>query len=363
MTKTADIIVIGAGAAGLGAAARLAGDASVVVLEAEHAPCYHSTGRSAAIYVKSYGPPGVRAATAASEPFFLEPPSGLAEAPLLSPRGFLYVDYDGRGMDALLATSPDLEPVTTEEAKELCPILKTAGMTAAAYETDSRDIDVDLLTTVYRRMMSAGGAAIEVNARVAALSRAGGVWRADTQAGAFEAPIVVNAAGAWASHVGALAGATPVEITPCRRSAAVAPIDMNVDRWPLVADADESWYARPMSGRLMISPADQDPVEACDIYPDDMVLAEGIDRFSRRVDFEVKRIERTWAGLRSFAPDGEPVVGFDPAAEGFFWLAGQGGYGIQTSPALSQLAADLVLNRAPSLDAAAVEAMAAVRFA
>ena len=339
MNRTADILVIGAGAAGLGAAARLASDARVIVLEMERTPCHHSTGRSAAIYVKSYGPPGVRSATIASEAFFLQPPDGFAEAPLLSPRGFLYVDYESRGVEALLATSPDLEPITSTEAKALFPIIKTEGMTAAAYETDSRNIDVDLLTGGYRRMIRAGDGEIITDAEVSALTRENGVWRANTRAGVFEAPVVVNAAGAWASGIGDMAGATSIEITPCRRSAAVlpAPEGMDVADWPLVADADESWYAKPLSGKLMVAPADQDPVAACDIYPDDLVLAEGLDRFQRRMDYEVTRVEHSWAGLRSFPPDGEPVVGFDEQAEGFFWYAGIGGYGIQTSPALSAL--------------------------
>lgn len=365
MSKTADVIVIGAGVAGLGAAARIALDARVLVLEMERTPCRHSSGRSAAIYVKSYGPPGVRAATAASEAFFMEPPDGFAEAPLLTPRGFLYVDYESRGVEALLATSPDLEAITAKEAQALFPIIRTEGMTAAAYETDSRNIDVDLLTSGYRRMIAAAGGEIVTDAEVSALTYANGVWRIDTRAGAFETPTVVNAAGAWASRVGAMAGATPIEITPCRRSAAVlpAPAGMDVSAWPLVADADESWYAKPLSGKLMVSPADQDPVEACDIYPDDMVLAEGIDRFQQRMNYEVTRVEHSWAGLRSFPPDGEPVVGFDSNAEGFFWYAGIGGYGIQTSPALAVLAGDLIAARAHALDADSVALMAPDRFA
>ncbi|MEO1611526.1 MAG: FAD-binding oxidoreductase [Pseudomonadota bacterium] len=365
MSTTADVIVIGAGVAGLGAAARIAPDARVLVLEMERTPCFHSSGRSAAIYVKSYGPAAVRAATAASEAFFLEPPDGFADAPLLTPRGFLYVDYESRGVEALLATSPDLEPVTAREAQALFPIIRTEGMTAAAYETDSRNIDVDLLTGGYRRRIAAASGEIVTDAEVSALRRNGDVWRVETRQGAFEAPVVVNAAGAWASRIGSMAGATTVEITPCRRSAAVlpAPEGMDISHWPLVADADESWYAKPLSGKLMVSPADQDPVQACDIHPDDMVLAEGIDRFQRRMNYDVTRMEHSWAGLRSFPPDGEPVVGFDEAAEGFLWYAGIGGYGIQTSPALAKLTGDLIAGRTPSLDGESVALMAPSRFA
>ncbi|QIE56355.1 FAD-binding oxidoreductase [Pikeienuella piscinae] len=355
MVETADVLVVGAGVAGLGAAAHLAASARVIVLEAERAPCLHSTGRSAAVFIKSYGPPGVRAATAASEAFYETPPDGFADAPLLTPRGLLYLDYVGGGLDAMLAATPGMKPVTVDEAVELAPILKRQPIVAAAHELDARDIDIDLLTGGFRRWMRDGGARIVTDAGVTALSRESGVWRAETPAGVFEAPILINAAGAWASAVAAMAGASSIKIQPKRRSAAIvpAPAEYDVSDWPLCADAAEGWYARPTGGKLMVSPADADPVEACDIWPDDMVLAEGIDRFQQAVTFEVTRVERTWAGLRSFSPDGEPVIGFDPGCEGFFWLAGQGGYGIQTAPAFSALTADLVLDRAPALGAAA----------
>ena len=353
MTRTADILIIGAGAAGLGAAAFLAADAKVVVLEAEAQPCFHSTGRSAAIFIKSYGPPGVRAATASSERFFTDPPEGFAAAPMLGPRGLLYVDFRGGGLDAMIAENDGMVAVSPEEALERAPILKPSGVVAASFEADARDIDVDLLTGGFRRMARAAGAEIVTDARVASLTRTGGVWRATTERGdVFEAPIVVNAAGAWASAVAEMAGAAPIRVQPKRRSAAILPPPDGVDvnPWPLVADAHEEWYLVPKSGKMMVSPADADPVKAQDIQPDDMVLAEGIDRFQSRVDYVVRRVERTWAGLRSFSPDGEPVIGFDPGMDGFFWLAGQGGYGIQTCPAFSRLAGDLVGGREAAID-------------
>lgn len=364
MVETADILIVGAGVAGLGAAANLAGPARVIVLEAERAPCLHSTGRSAAVFIKSYGPPGVRVVTAASEPFYEAPPDGFAEAPLLTPRGLLHLDYVGGGLDATLAATPGMELVTVDEAVALAPMLKRAPLVAAAHEIDARDIDIDLLTGGFRRMIRDGDGRIVTGAGVSALSRISGIWRAETPAGVFEAPILINAAGAWASGLAAMAGASPIKIQPKRRSAAIvpAPAEYDVSSWPLCADAAEGWYARPTGGKLMVSPADADPVEACDIWPDDMVLAEGIDRFQQAVTFEVTRVERTWAGLRSFSPDGEPVVGFDPVCEGFFWLAGQGGYGIQTAPALSAHAAELVLGRTPTLESA-VALLSPDRFA
>lgn len=355
MVETADILIIGAGAAGLGAAAHLAADAKVAVLEAEPTPCYHSTGRSAAVFIKSYGPDGVRAATRASEAFFDNPPDGFADAPLLSHRGMIYVDRVGGALDAMIDATPGMHAITPDEAVRRVPILTRDLIAAASYEEDARDIDVDLLTGGFRRMMRAGKAALAVNARVSSLVRSGGVWRAETPSGAYEAPILVNAGGGWAGGLAALAGAAPIAIQPKRRSAAIlpAPAGRDIGDWPLFGDAAETWYAKPTGGKLMVSPADADPVEACDIWPDDMVLAEGLHRFSEAVDFDVTRVERSWAGLRSFSPDGEPVVGFDSAAEGFFWLAGQGGYGIQTAPALARLAADLIMGRAPALGSAA----------
>jgi D-arginine dehydrogenase len=181
----------------------------------------------------------------------------------------------------------------------------------------------------------------------------------ETPAGAFEAPVIVNAAGAWADEVARLAGIRPLGLTPKRRSAAILPPPEGVDvtGWPLVASVSMAWYAKPDAGKFMVSPADEDPVEPHDAWPDDMVLAEGLHRFAQAMDYEITRVERSWAGLRTFAPDGDPVAGFDPEAEGFFWLAGQGGHGVQTSPALAALTADLILGRAPSLPGDVVAAL------
>lgn len=354
MAEVADVLIIGAGAAGLGAAAHLADFANVIVLEAEDTACHHSTGRSAALYLKSYGPPGVLAATGAGEAFFTLPPEGFADAPLLSPRGMLHLDYQGGKLAGLMDIAPGIERITPAEAAEMVPILRPELIRETGYEDDARDIDVDLLTTGFQRMMRAGSARLVTRARVSALRREGSVWRAETPAGVFEAPIVVNAAGAWGSVVAKMAEAAPIHIQPKRRSAAIVPVPEPHDptAWPGFVELTETWYAKPMGGKLMVSPADAEPVEPFDAWPDDMTLAEGVDRFSQAVNFEVTRVERSWAGLRSFSPDGEPVVGFDLQQEGFFWLAGQGGYGIQTAPALSRLAADLILKREPLLDAA-----------
>jgi D-arginine dehydrogenase len=196
------------------------------------------------------------------------------------------------------------------------------------------------------------------------IARAGGVWRVETSsAETFEAPVLVNAAGAWADVVARCAGVAPVGLTPLRRSAAIlpAPEGLDVSRWPLFVPASEGWYAKPEAGKLMVSPADEEPVEPHDAWPDDMVLAEGLDRFEQATTITVARVERSWAGLRSFVADRTPVAGFAADTDGFLWLAGQGGYGVQTSPALSRLAADLVLGRAPRLSPHVVAALARTR--
>lgn len=349
MTETTDIIVIGAGVAGLGVAAHLAGQAGVVVLEADGAPCMHTSGRSAAMYLKTYGPPGVRALTALSEAFYEAPPDGFCDGPLLTARGVLHLD-DGDG-SALrhLQTGGGVEEISVEEALAMVPILKREGLAAVGWEAEARDIDIDLLTGGYRRMIRAKSGQIVCNARVTTMHRAAN-WQVETAAGAFEAPIVINAAGAWATPVAQMAGAASIDITPKRRSAAMVMSLGGHDprQWPMFLDAEERFYARPMGGGLMVSPADEIPVPPQDIQVDkyDEVLVEGLWRFEQRVTTPVTRVENPWAGLRSFSPDGEPVAGFDNHAEGFFWLAGQGGYGFQTAPALSVEAAKLVLGQA-----------------
>ena len=206
------------------------------------------------------------------------------------------------------------------------------------------------------------GSTVICNAPVTGLSR-GTVWHVETPAGRYEAPVVVNAAGAWATPVAALAGARPIEITPKRRSAAMVMSLAGHDprAWPMFLDAEERFYARPMGGGLMVSPADEIPVPPQDIRVDkyDEVLAEGLWRYEQRVTVPVTRVDAPWAGLRSFSPDGEPVAGFDTGAEGFFWLAGQGGYGFQTAPALSEQAARLILGQGAD---AVMQALSPARF-
>lgn len=351
--------------AGVGAAARLAPQARVIVLEMEERPAYHTTGRSAATFILNYGNAVLRALNRASEDV-LRTGGDLADTGFLGPRGLLYVAAEGHEahLDGVMRGASGMEEIGADEAARLFPLLRRDRVARAAVERDASDIDVDALLQAFLRSLRARGGEVVPRAEVSAMRREGGVWRVETAAGTFEAPAVVNAAGAWGDVIAARAGIAPVGLQPMRRSIAVVPVPEGHDprRWALVASAAEDWYAKPDGGRLWVSPADEDPVEPHDAWPDDMVLAEGIDRFQRMVAVEVTRVERSWAGLRTFAPDRTPVVGSEPTAEGFCWLCGQGGYGIQTSPALSRLAADLVVGLPPALPGAIVAALSPSRF-
>jgi len=365
MAETQDILVIGAGMAGIGAAAMLAGHARVTVLEMEERPAYHTTGRSAAVFILNYGNRVIRALNRASENVFRSG-GDLAESGFLSPRGVLEVEEPGMA-DAFAAYvdgAAGLEVIGPEEVLALFPIYRPEMVVRGAYEPDAADIDVDALFQAFRRRLLAAGGRVVVKAAVTGLARRSGIWRVDTRAGAFEAPIVVNAAGAWGDAVARLAGVAPVGLTPCRRTIAVVPVPEGMDpqRWPVTASVAETWYAKPDGAQLWVSPADEDPVEPHDAYPDDMVLAEGLHRFEQATTLSVTRVTRSWAGLRTFAPDRTPVNGPEPEAEGFHWLVGQGGYGIQTAPAMSRLAADLILGHDPVLPPDTRQALAPARF-
>ncbi len=365
MTRSADVLVIGAGMAGVGAAARLAPSARVTVLEMEARPAYHTTGRSAATFILNYGNAVLRALNRASEEV-LRTGGDLAERGFLSPRGLLYLAAEGHEahLDHAMAGASGMEEIGAGEAARLFPLLRRDRVARAAVERDASDIDVDALLQAFLRELRAHGGALVPKAEVSAMRRDAGVWRVETAAGRFEASIVVNAAGAWGDVIAARAGIAPLGLQPMRRSIAVVPVPEGRDPrgWPLVASAAEDWYAKPDGGRLWVSPADEDPVEPHDAWPDDMVLAEGIDRFQSMVAMEVTRVERSWAGLRTFAPDRTPVVGPEPGDQGFYWLCGQGGYGIQTSPALSRLAADHILGLGNPLPDATVAALSPARF-
>ena len=350
-TIETDILVIGAGIAGAGVAAALAETHKVVLLERESRPGYHSTGRSAAIFIPNYGNDIIRGLNRASAPMFEQRDTSLFPEPLLTKRGSLTVaDEDGiEACEEFVRDGTGIEAISVDRAISMVPILSRDYVKAAAYQDDAQDIDVNALHQGWLRKASAHSVKLFTNTEVTGARRNAGGWLVETPDQVFSARIVVNAAGAWADLTAAMFGAKPLGLTPMRRSIAVLPAPDGYDtkNWPLVDDVHEAWYLKPDGGRLFVSPADEIPVEPHDAYVDDMILAEGLYRFEQAVTVPVNRVESSWAGLRTFAPDRTPVTGFDSAVDGFFWLAGQGGYGIQTSPALSALAAALIRGHAP----------------
>ncbi|MES2684539.1 MAG: FAD-binding oxidoreductase [Pseudomonadota bacterium] len=355
MTESAqkiDVIVIGAGIAGLGIAAQLGPQLRVAVLEQEAQPGYHTTGRSAAVFSESYGGTTVRLLTRGSRDFFMQPPAGFANDPLLSPRGFLFIARANQ-LESLeaLACLPDMRNTATRmSSAEACrhvPLLRPDYVAATLLDESASDIDVHALHYGYQALLRSHGGQLICNARVTDIERQGDTWQVSSPAGRFEAPLVVNAAGAWADEVAALAGVAGVGLQALRRTAAL--VDMprmeGMERWPLTIDIDEEFYFKPDAGRLLISPGDETPSAPCDAVPDEMDLALAVDRIERATTLDVRRMHSRWAGLRSFVADRTPVAGFAPDAAGFFWLAGQGGYGIQTAPALSRFAASQLLGK------------------
>jgi len=367
--QTADIIVIGAGMAGAAAAAHLAVHGSVVLLEREAQPGYHSTGRSAALFTETYGNLTVRKLTRASREFYLAWADGFAEHPILSPRGaLLYAPPEQMpALDAAWAEMSPLDPtirwLDDAAARVLVPVLRPERVQAAILEPNAMDIDVHTLHQGYLRWFRRRGGRIETDAPVTALAREGGVWVATTPSEAFAAPVVVDAAGAWADEVAGLAGLPPVGLQPKRRTAMIvpAPAGLDIGHWPMVIDAEETGYFKPDAGKLLISPADETPVPPCDVQPEELDVAIAVDRLMRATTITVDRVERKWAGLRSFVADHTPVNGFDPLADGFFWLAGQGGYGIMTAEGMAKTAAALIAGGTPP-DGISADRLGPARF-
>jgi len=356
-----DFLVCGAGIAGASIAAELASGASVVVAEREDAAGYHTTGRSAALYVASYGNAAVRALTAASRPFFDAPPPGFADHPLLTPRGCLHVGGASQTaqLDALAvefaATGAGVSRIGGEAACAMVGVLRPEAVAGGVYEPGAADIDVAALHGGYLRLARQRGARIALGAGVTALERTDGGWQARLANGeVLDARVVVNAAGAWGDEVAALAGVAAVGLTPCRRTAIVleAPANVAIGDWPAVIDIDESFYFKPEAGRILASPADETPSAPTDAAPEELDIAICIERLQAVADISVRRVLRAWAGLRTFAPDRTPVTGFAPGALGFFWFAGQGGYGMQIAPAAARLGAALARSEAAPTDIA-----------
>jgi D-arginine dehydrogenase len=339
---TVDVAVVGGGIAGVTIASELTATHSVALLEQEDHLAHHATGRSAAAFLESYGSPEVCALTRASRPV-LE--AADAPTPLLTARHLLWIAGPGRhhALEGLLARQPGLRAVTAARTRTLCPALRADHVDAAAVEEDAADIDVAAMHQMYVRRARSLGCAVVTGARLVGAVRDRGRWRLQHAAGGLVAGLVVNAAGAWADRVATLLGARPCGLRPLRRTIAIGRTARPLARTsPLVADVDEHFYFRPEGPHVLVSPADETPSEPCDVRPDEADVALALERVNEATTLGIRSVVAAWAGLRTFAPDRNPVVGFDPEVPGLFWLACQGGYGIQMAPALARLAAALV---------------------
>lgn len=355
MSERCDVVIIGGGIAGAGAGYALARDGkSVVLLERESQPGYHTTGRSAALFAETYGNAPIRALTVASRDFLMNPPAGFSEVPILTPRGALHVGSEEQAahldeaftdMNRLV---PSVRRLKAADVMNLMPVMRPEAATGGGlYEPDAMDIEVHALHRGLLRGMTAAGGRMVTDAEVKGVARIGGDWQVETTQGRFSAPVVINAAGAWADVIAGMAGVAPIGLKPKRRTAVTfdPPAGADIHRWPMVIDANEDWYFKPDAGRILLSPCDETDSDPCDAQPDEMDIAIAIDRLETATTLQVRRLAAKWAGLRSFVSDRTVVAGFDAAAPGFFWLAAQGGYGIQTSAAMSRVAGALASGR------------------
>jgi D-arginine dehydrogenase len=345
-----DVVVIGAGIGGATVAAALASTHKVALIEAEEQAGYHTTGRSAAIWVLNYGPPDVRRLTGLSKPFFLAPPEGFA--PLAHRRPVMYLAPEPMVgvLDELIGRDLGIREISMSEAAAIVPAIRPGYAVRAGFEEDAFDMDVAALHQGFLRVVRQAGGVLALRARAGRIERVCGLWQVETTGGErFAAPVVVNAARAWGDMVAEIAGVAPLGLVACRRTAAIIdPAPYQVADWPMVQSAAHDWYIRPEArSKLMVTPCDETPDTPHDVRPDELDVAIGIDRMQRALAIEVRRVEHSWAGLRTFSADRSLAFGFDRAAEGFFWCVGQGGYGIQTSPAAGQLCAALIAGRDP----------------
>ncbi len=354
ISQETDFLVIGGGIAGASVAFFLAPHGRVTLLEREAQPGYHSTGRSAALFDESYGSRQVNALTRASRAFFESPPAGFCDVPLLSPRGSLIVAEPGQeaalqdGWALLHSNTPSATLLNAEQACAILPVLRPEKVLGALLNPDPADMDVDALHQGYLRGITRAGGSVVCQAEVTALQYQEGVWQVQAGGRCYQAPIVINAAGAWVDVIARLATVQPLGLQPKRRSAMIfAPPDgVDCRHWPMAFGIAEDWYFKPDAGALLGSPANVDPVEPQDVQPEELDIATAIYAIEQMTTLQIRRPSRTWAGLRSFVADGDLVGGFEPLVAGFFWLAAQGGYGVMTSPAMGEACAAIARGQA-----------------
>lgn len=347
-----DFVIVGAGMAGASVAYFLAEKGDILLLEMESQPGYHTTGRSAALFSEAYGNGPIRALTSGSRRFFMDLPDGFSNTPILTPRGAMFVGRQDQiaTLDKIYEDGSEhvktIQKLTSVEVRERVPVLRKGYVAAGVLEPDAMDIDVNALHQGFLNGARLRGVELITNAQVKALERRKNSWLVRTGSFDIIANAVINAAGAWCDQIAEMAGISRIGLIPKRRTAILfrGPAYTPFGDWPAFIDADEKFYLRPESGALMASPADETPMEPCDVQPEELEIAIAVDRLQTATTLEIKRISRKWAGLRSFVEDKTPVVGFDPRAENFFWLAGQGGYGIQTAPSMGRVSAKLAAN-------------------
>ena len=351
---TADIIVIGAGIAGVSAAAEMAADEKVILLDMEQHPGYHASGRSAAYYATSYGKPLVQDITRSCESFFMNPPAGFTEVELLHPRDCMFFARPDQleSLETMRAANDQLEYLDEAAVRERVPVISPGYLAGALHDRRGGDLDVDALLQGYLRLFRRRDGEFFNNHKVTAIANSGTGWEVSAGGQVFRAPVVVNAAGGWADTMARLAGLEPLGIQPYRRTAMTieAPAGIDIENWPAMVDVDEAFYFKPDAGLILLSPADETLTEPVDAQADEFDVATGVHRFEQATGLDIRQVRASWAGLRTFAPDRLFVAGFDPRAKGFFWLAGQGGYGVQSAPAMAKMAAFLVTGAEPGGD-------------
>ena len=344
-----DFVVIGGGIAGVAAAASLAPHGSVTILEMEATLAYHTTGRSAAMFLINYGGEASRPLARASQSFLEQPPEGSADSSLLTERGALWV-ADQHQMEHLQRIAGEGHDSGAEsvligpgEVLHLVPMMDSDHVAGGLWEPSARDIDVAALHQAFVRLARRNGAEIRTSSPVTDLNQVGGGWRVSTPGGDVDCRAVVNGSGAWGDQVAVMAGLQPIGLQPMRRTAFMVPGDDAYSRWPLVVDVDQGWYFRPDGAQLLCSLAEENPSRPEDPRPRIEDVALAIERINTATRLDIRTVNSQWTGLRTFAPDRDLVIGEDPTAPGFFWLVGQGGTGIMTSPAYGALVASQVL--------------------
>ncbi len=364
MSTPPRVLVVGGGIAGVAAAHFLATEADVTLIERESTLAYHTTGRSAALYFENYGAPPIRPLSRVSRTFFDSPPQGLADHPLLSPRGALTIASAERlpalraAFDEGEAAGAALEWLDTGAVRRRCDAIRPAAAAAGVWEPDAADLDVAGIHQAFVRGLRRSGGIIRPSTGLHGGERRATTWTVRLDGGdTWEGDTIVNAAGAWGDEVAAACGLAPVGLQPRRRTAFMVGGRPGSEVWPLVVDVDQTFYFKADGEQLLCSLADETPSPPCDAKPEEVDVALAIERINAATDLAIRSVRSQWAGLRTFVPDKAMVIGPDPSEPAFVWLVGQGGTGIQTAPAAGELAAALALHRPipPSLTAAGVE--------